>query len=328
MRRRDFIALLGSAAAWPLAARPQQPGRIYRIGFLANDPALPTEPVYRAFLDELRNGGFIEGNNVAIEHRFADAKLDRYPELAAELVRIEADVIVTLSTPATLAAKRATNKIPIVMVSVADPVGQGVVESLASPGGNVTGLAQTDSTEISAKQLQLFKLAVPHIGQVAVLLNPDLLYAQSVWEQLEKAAPPLNLTLRRFTARQASDFEDVFAAIARDHPDALFIAGAGALGFVNRRLIMDLAARNKLPVMAVQRPFVEAGSLLSYGYVLHDSLRKAATYVVKILKGANPADLPVELPTKYELVINLKVARALGLNLSNSFLQLADEVIE
>jgi len=328
MRRREFIGLAGSVVAWPLAARPQQPGRIYRIGFLANDPALPTEPGYRAFLGELRNGGFFEGSNVAIEHRFVEAKLDRYPELAAELVRIGADVIVSLSTPATLAAKRATLKIPIVMVSVADPVGQGVVESLARPGGNVTGMAQTESAEISAKQLQMLKLAVPHIRQVAVLLNPDLVYAQRVWEQLERAALPLNLTLRRFTVREASDFEDVFSAITRDHPDALLIAAAGALGFVNRRLILDLAAQNKLPVMAAQRPFAEAGSLLSYGYVPHDSLRQAASYVVKILKGANPADLPVELPTKYELVVNLKVARALGLNLSDSFLQLADEVIE
>jgi putative ABC transport system substrate-binding protein len=328
MRRREFITLVGGAATWPLAARAQQPGRVYRIGFLANDPTLPTQPAYRAFLEELRNGGFIEGSNVVIEHRFAEAKLERYPELAAELVRIQADIIVSLSTPATLAAKRATIKIPIVMLSVSDPIKQGVVESLARPGGNVTGLAQTESTEISAKQLQLLKLAIPHIGQVTVLLNPDLVYAQGVWEQLEQAAPALNLALRRLAARQVSDFEDVFAAITRDRPDALLVAAAGALGFVNRRHIMDFSARNKLPVMGVERQFAEAGSLLSYGYVQHESLRQAATYVVKILKGANPADLPVELPTKYELVVNLKVARALGLNLSDSFLLLADEVIE
>jgi putative ABC transport system substrate-binding protein len=328
MRRREFITLVGGAATWPLAARAQQPGRVYRIGFLANDPTLPTQPAYRAFLEELRNGGFIEGSNVVIEHRFAEAKLERYPELAAELVRIQADIIVSLSTPATLAAKRATIKIPIVMLSVSDPIKQGVVESLARPGGNVTGLAQTESTEISAKQLQLLKLAIPHIGQVAVLLNPDLVYAQGVWEQLEQAAPALNLALRRLAARQVSDFEDVFAAITRDRPDALLVAAAGALGFVNRRHIMDFSARNKLPVMGVERQFAEAGSLLSYGYVQHESLRQAATYVVKILKGANPADLPDELPTKYELVVNLKVARALGLNLSDSFLLLADEVIE
>jgi putative ABC transport system substrate-binding protein len=328
MRRREFITLVGGAATWPLAARAQQPGRVYRIGFLANDPTLPTQPAYRAFLEELRNGGFIEGSNVVIEHRFAEAKLERYPELAAELVRIQADIIVSLSTPATLAAKRATIKIPIVMLSVSDSIKQGVVESLARPGGNVTGLAQTESTEISAKQLQLLKLAIPHIGQVAVLLNPDLVYAQGVWEQLEQAAPALNLALRRLAARQVSDFEDVFAAITRDRPDALLVAAAGALGFVNRRHIMDFSARNKLPVMGVERQFAEAGSLLSYGYVQHESLRQAATYVVKILKGANPADLPVELPTKYELVVNLKVARALGLNLSDSFLLLADEVIE
>jgi putative ABC transport system substrate-binding protein len=327
MRRREFIVALGGAAAWPLAARAQQVGKVYRIGFLANDPTIPEQPAYRAFLEGLREGGFIEGKNLVIERRFTEAKLDRYLELAAELVRLEVDVIVTSSTPATLAAKRSTAKIPIVMFSTNDAVGQGLVESLAHPGGNITGVAAEDSAEISAKRLQLLKLAIPHIAQVAVLQNPDFPPAQAQWEQLEQAAPALNVTLRRLAARQASDFEGVFAAIAQDRPDALLVA-AGPLGFVNRRLIMDLAARNKLPAMAVQREYAEAGGLLSYGYARHDHFRQAAAYVVKILKGANPANLPVELPTKYELVVNIKAVKALGLRLPDSFLLLADEVIE
>jgi len=328
MRRREFITLVGSAAAaWPLGVGAQRPGRVYRIGVLANDPTIPTQPAYRAFLEELRNGGFIEGNNLVIEHRFAEAKLDRYPELAAELVRLEADVIVTSTAPATLAAKRATTKIPIVMLSTNDPVGQGIVASLAHPGGNVTGLAQDESAEISTKRLQLLKLALPHIAKAAVLHNPDLPYGQAERKQLEHAAPALNVSLRWFVVRRASDFEGAFAAIAQDRPDALIVA-AGPLGFVNRTLIMELAARNRLPTMSSNREQTAAGGLMSYGYVRHESFRQAAAYVVKILQGANPADLPVELPIKYELAVNLKAAKALELTLPESFLQLADEVIE
>ena len=327
MRRREFISLLGAAAAWPVTVLAQQANRTYRIGFLANDPTIPQQSAYRAFLDELRAGGFVEGENVVIERRFAEAKRDRYAELAAELVRLEVDVIVTSTAPATLAAKRATARIPIVMLSTNDPVGQGIVESLRRPGGNVTGLAQDESAEISTKRLQLLKLAVPHLAQVAVLLDPDYPYAQAEWEKLEQAAPALNLTMRRLTARQASDFENAFATITRDRPDALLV-GASPLTFFNRRLIMDVAARNKLPTTSGNSEYATVGGLMSYGYVRRESFRQAAAYVVKILKGANPASLPVELPTKYELVVNLKTAKALGLALSDSFMQLADEVIE
>jgi putative tryptophan/tyrosine transport system substrate-binding protein len=326
MRRRQFISLLAGATAWPFAARAQQANRIYRIGLLATDPAIPSQPAYRAFLEELRVGGFIEGKNVVIERRFTEAKLDRYPELAADLVRREVDVIVASTVPATLAAKRSTNKIPIVTLSN-DPVGQGLVESLAHPGGNVTGLATDDSSEISTKRLQLLKLAIPHIAQVAVLLDADFPYTQVQWEQLEHAAPALNLALRRVTARLARDFEPAFAAMAGQRPGALLVA-ASPLNFLHRKLIIDLAARDKLPTMAPYREYAEAGGLLSYGYIRRDQWRRAATYVVKILKGATPANLPVELPTKYELVVNLTATKALGLTLSDSFLLLADEVIE
>jgi putative ABC transport system substrate-binding protein len=327
MRRRAFILALAGAAAWPLALRAQQPGRVYRIGFLANDPTIPTQPAYRAFLEELGSAGFIAGKNVLIEHRFAEAKLDRYSILAAELIRLESDVIVTSTPAATLAAKRATTKIPIVMLNTNDPIGQGIVANLAHPGGNVTGFASDDSAEIAAKRLQLFKLAVPRISHVAILLDPDFPHARSEWEQLEHAAPGLNVALRQLTVRQASDFEDAFAAIVRDGLDAVLLV-AGPLGFVNRKRIMQLAAMSKLPVMSTNREQAEAGGLLSYGYVRRESFRQAAAYVVKIFKGANPADLPVELPVKYELVVNLTTANALGLTLTDSFLQLADEVIE
>jgi ABC-type uncharacterized transport system substrate-binding protein len=328
MRRRAFILALAGVAAWPLAARAQQAGRVYRIGFLANDPTIPTQPAYRAFLEELRAGGFAEGKNLVIERRFGEAKLDRYSELAAELVRLDLDVIVTSAPPATLAAKKSTTSIPIVMLNINDPVGLGIVASLAHPGGNITGFAADESAEISAKRLQLLKLALPNAGRVAIL-HPDAAYpyAQAERRQIEHAAGALNVALRWAVVRQASEFEDAFAAIARDRPDALLVS-AGPLAFVNRKLVMDLAVANKLPTMTTQRPFAEVGGLLSYGYVRHESFRQAAAYVVKILKGANPASLPVELPTKYELVINLTTAKALGLTLSDSFLQLADEVIE
>ena len=328
LKRREFITLVGGAAAtWPLAARAQQSGKVYRIGFLANDPTIPVQPAGKAFLDGLREGGFIEGKNVTIEHRFAEARLDRYDGLVAELIRLEVDVIVTSATDATLAAKRANTKIPVVMLSVPDPVAQGVVASLAHPGGNITGLSQDDSAEIAAKRLQLFKDTIPHIAQVAVLLNPDVRYDQSQWQQLELAARSLNVTLRRLVARQASEFEHAFAATARDRPDVLFVAG-NSLNFVNRRLLAELAAKSRLPTMCSNREYAEAGCLMSYGYVRTESFRRAAIYVGKILKGAKPADLPVEQPTKYELVINLKTAKFLSLEIPRPLLLIADETID
>ena len=327
MKRREFITLLGGAAAWPLAARAQQADKIYRIGFLANDPTIPTQPAGQAFLDGLRESGFIEGKNVIIERRFAEGRLDQYADLIAELIRLKVDVIVTSANEATLAAKHASTNIPVVMMNVADPLGQGIVANLAHPSGNITGLVQDDSAEIAAKRMQLVKDAVPRSTQVAVLLNPDLGYGQAQWQQLELAARSLNVMLRRLEARRASEIEGVFAAIGQNRPDALFLTSAELI-FVNRRLIVELAAKARLPTMSNLREITEDGGLMSYGSIRTDAFRGAAIYVGKILKGTKPADLPVEQPTKYELVINLKTARSLDLEISRDLLLVADHVIE
>jgi putative ABC transport system substrate-binding protein len=326
--RRGFIAALGgAAAAWPLAARAQQAGKIYRIGFLANDPNIPAQPAGQAFLDGLRESGFIEGKNIIVERRFAEGRTDRYTELVAELTRLRVDVLVTSADEATLAAKRANIKIPIVMLNVSDPAGQGIVASLAHPGGNITGGTQDDSAAIETKRMQLLKDAVPHAAQVAVLIDPDLPYRQVVWQNLKLAALSLNVTLRQLAARQVDDLERAFAAIERDRPDALFVAN-NELNFVNRRLIIELAAKSRLPTMSAYREYPEAGGLMSYGSVRVDRFRRAGIYTSKILRGAKPADLPVELPTNYEFVINLKTAGSLNLEIPRALLLIADEVIE
>jgi putative ABC transport system substrate-binding protein len=245
----------------------------------------------------------------------------------AELIRLGVDVLVTSATAATLAAKRATTTIPVVMLNVADPLGEGIVASLAHPSGNITGLTLEDSAEIAAKRLQLLKDSVPQTAQVAVLTNPNFPYSQAQWQQLERAAPSLNVTLRRLVARQASEFEGAFAAIGQDRPDALLVS-TSPLNFVNRRLIMQLAAKNQLPTMCFSKEYAEAGGFMSYGYVRTDSFRRAAIYVGKILNGTKPADLPIEQPTRYELVINLKTARLLNVEIPRPVLLIADEVIE
>jgi putative tryptophan/tyrosine transport system substrate-binding protein len=328
MKRREFITLLGSvAAAWTLEARAQQPGKIYRIGFLANDPAIPAQPAGQAFLDGLREGGFIEGKNIIIERRFAEGRTDRYADLVAELVRLNVDVIVTSADTATLAAKRATTKIPIVMMNVSDPVGQGIVASLAHPQGNITGVIQDDSAEITAKRMQFLKDAVPHASQVAVLIDPDIPYAQAEWQRLEFAAHPLNVKLRQLVVRRATDLESAFAATGQERPDVLLVT-ISPVNFPYRGRIIELATKNRLPTMSPFREYPEAGGLMSYGNVRVERFRSAAIYVGKILKGAKPADLPVEQPTKYELVINLKTARSLNLEIPRDLLLVADEVIE
>jgi putative ABC transport system substrate-binding protein len=223
--------------------------------------------------------------------------------------------------------KRANIKIPVVMMNVTDPVGQGIVASLAHPGGNITGVIQDETTEIVAKRMQLLKDAVPQIAKVAVLMDPDGATDQLEWRQLELAAPSLNLMLRPAVARQAREFESAFAEIERDRPDALFVGGSG-LNFTNRRLIMELAIKSRLPAVSNLRESTEAGGLMSYGSNRLDRFRRTGIYVSKILKGAKPSDLPVEQPIKYELVINLKTARALNLEISRSLLLIADEVIE
>jgi putative tryptophan/tyrosine transport system substrate-binding protein len=326
-RRREFVVTLGSAVAWPLAARAQQPGKTYRIGFLANDPAIPTQPAGQAFLDVLRESGFIEGKNVIIDRRFTGGRPEQYDPLVAELAQLRPDVLVTSANEATLAAKRANIAMPIVMMSVSDPVGQGIVASLASPGGNITGVIQDDTAEILAKRMQLLKDAVPHAAKVAVLFNPDEPYERSQWQQLEVAARSLKVTLRQLVARRVSEIEGAFASIGSDRPDVLLLP-ISSFDFANRKLIIELALKNGLPAMSPFKEATEIGGLMSYGSVRVDRFRDAAIYVSKILKGAKPADLPVELPTKYELVVNLKTARSLNLEIPRDLLLVADDVIE
>jgi putative ABC transport system substrate-binding protein len=327
MRRRQLITLFGGAAAWPLAARAQQAGKIYRIGFLANDPTIPAQPAGQAFLNGLGESGFIEGKNIIIERRFARGQIDLYPDLAARLVQLGVDVLVTSSNEPTLAAKRATTKIPIVMMNVMDPVGQGIVASLAHPGANITGVTFDDSARMSAKRLQLLKDAVPQTSRVAVLINPEESYASVEWHTLDSAAKSLHMTLQAIEVRHITEYEAAFDHVAHERPDALFVA-VSDLNFAYRRHIMQLADKNRLPAMSNFRETTEAGGLLSYGSVRVDRFRNAAILVGKVLKGAKPADLPVEQPTKYELVINLKTARSLNLEISRDLLLVADEVIE
>jgi ABC-type uncharacterized transport system substrate-binding protein len=326
--RRQFITLLGGAAAmWPLAARAQRAGKIYRIGFLANDPAIPMQPAGQAFLDGLREGGFEEGGNIIIERRFAEARPDRYAKFVTELIRLDVDVLVTSAEEATLAAKRATTKIPIVMMNVSDPVGQGIVASLAHPGGNITGVIQDDSPEIAAKRMQFLKDAIPHAVKVSVLTDSDVAYRQVEWQELALAARSLNVMLRRFVVRQSLELERAFAAMESERPDVLLLTPT-SFNFVHRKPIIEFAAKSHSPTMAPFREYPEAGALMSYGNVRVDRFRRAAIYVAKILKGTKPADLPVEQPTKYELVINLKAARSLNLEIPRDLLLVADEVIE
>jgi len=257
MKRREFITLLGgAAAAWPLAARAQQSGKIYRIGFLAGDPGIPAQPSGRAFLDGLREGGFIEGKNIILERRFSEGRLDRYSELVEELVRLRVDVLVTSANEATLAAKRANTKFPVVMMNVTDPLGYGIVASLAHPEGNITGLVQDDSAEIAAKRIQLLKDAIPSVAHVAVLMDPDLQDQQAQWQQLERAALSLNVRLRQLVTRQPSELEAGFAAITRDRPDAVFVIN-NPINFVHRRFIAELAAKSRLPTIAALKEFTE-----------------------------------------------------------------------
>jgi putative tryptophan/tyrosine transport system substrate-binding protein len=327
MRRREFMMLLGGTAAWPLAVRAQEPGKIYRIGFLANDPTIPTQAAGQAFLDGLRESGFIEGQNILIDWRFAQGRSDLADDYAAALVRLQMDAIVASSDLNVVATKRATTAVAIVMLNTSDPVGQGIVASLAHPGGNITGVIQDDSPEISAKRLQLFKEAVPQISRVAVLTSPDEPFADAEWKTLQLAAQTLGMKLQAVTVRQVSEFEDAFDRMTREGDDALFVA-SNALTFTHRRLIMDLAAKSRLPAISNFRETTEVGGLMSYESVRTDRYRRAAIYVGKILKGTKPADLPVEQPTRYELVINLKTARTLGLTIPPGVLAIADEVVE
>jgi putative ABC transport system substrate-binding protein len=328
MQRRDFLGVLGGAAAWPLAARAQQTRTVPRIGILMPGPSVLSASL-NAFYQGLHELGYTEGQNIAIERRYGEWKLDRLPELAAELVRLKVDVIVAWSTPPARAAKQATSTIPIVAAVMADPVGDELVASLARPGGNVTGTTFL-GPELIAKRLGLLKETVPGLSRVAALWHPRAYGEQTmgvVLKETEVAARSLGLQLQLVQAFGPDDFDSAFSAMIRERAGALIVLPSPML-FTEHRRIVDLAVKNRLPAMYQAREFVDAGGLMSYGANLDDLFRRSATYVDKILKGAKPADLPVEQPTKFELVINLKTAKALGLTVPPTLLARADEVIE
>ena len=310
------------------AAEAQQAAKVPRIGLLAGTLAVGSRTV-EAFRQGLRDLGYVEGRNLVIEYRDAEGKLERLPALAAELVALKVDVIVASNTPAALAAKQATRTLPIVFASAADPVTSGLVTSLARPGGNVTGLS-TLAPELVGKRLEQLKQAVPGVSRVAVLWQPGALDERTEKDMLkaaEVAARALGVRLQFVEARGPADFDRAFSDMTRARAGALTVLPSAM--FVNeRRRLVDLAAKNRLPAVYPQREYVDAGGLMAYGANLADLFRRAATYVDKILKGAKPGDLPVEQPTKFELVINLKTANALGITIPQSVLLRADRVIE
>ena len=330
MDRRTFVAGTGAVfIAAPLPAEAQQAAKAPRIGWLAANLA-PNPHLIEAFRQGLRDLGYVEGRNVVIEHRSAEGKLERLPALAGELVALKVDVIVAAAILPALAAKQATKTIPIVFTSATDPVTDGLVTSLARPGGNATGLSTISTPEIVGKRLELLKQVIPGITRVAVLWQPGGQGERTNKDMLkgaELAARALGVRLQAVETRGPEDFDRAFSDMTRARAGALTSAG-GTMFFNERRRLVDLAAKNRLPAAYTQREFVDAGGLMAYGANIADLWRRAATYVDKILKGAKPGDLPVEQPTTFELVINLKTAKALGLTIPPSLLVRADQVIE
>jgi putative ABC transport system substrate-binding protein len=327
--RRGFIGTLaGGLLATPLAAEAQQARKVWRVGFLAVGfrpvPGSPTglDP----FLHKLRELGYTEGRNLVLEFRYAGGRTERYPALAAELVSLNVDVLVAESTPAAIAAKHASGMVPIVMVSVSDPVGTKLVDSLARPGGNITGLSLL-APELSAKRLDLLKQTLPRLSRVTVLWNSANEGMKLRFNEAQQVAPALGLTLQSVTVQRPEDFDVIFAALSKDRPESLLVL-ADTVTMANSKHTIEFAARNRVPAIYEARAFVDGGGLMSYGVDFAEHYRRAATYVDKILRGAKPADLPVEQPTKFELVINLKTAKALGLRIPSSLLARADEIIQ
>ena len=324
-RRELLVALGGAAAAWPLAARAQQSGRLRTIGFLGPNTHSAASEWVAAFVQRLRELGWTEGRTITIEYRWAEGREERFAEIAAELVRLKADVIVTSGTQAVMASKNATSVIPIVFATAGDPVGSGLVASLARPGGNVTGLA-TLANELAGKRLELLREVVPSLRQLAIMGNVGNPYITLELGEVRAAARMLGLEAITLEIRQAQDLAPAFEAL-KGRAQALYVCTDGLVN-ANRIRINTLALGARLPTMHGYRDYVEAGGLMSYGANLPDLFRRSADYVDKILRGAKPADIPVEQPTKFDLVINLTTAKALGLDVPSSLLARADEVIE
>jgi putative ABC transport system substrate-binding protein len=327
-RAVSIVTLALAFVLAPLAAAGQQPGRVPLIGFLvlyrSNDPEVP--PLFEAFRKGLYERGYEEGHTINVAYRFAEERQDRLPGLAAELIGLKPDAIVVASTPATRALKQATSTIPIVMTAGIDPVGAGLVASLGRPGGNITGVSNI-SPQLSPKRLQLLKEVIPRLARVAILWNPGNPAAALDWRETQSAARILGIQLQSLEVRESQDLEGVLRGAPRGRPQALNTL-SDAIIFGQRQQVVDFVTRKRLPAMFHRPEFVSAGGLMSYGVHYPDQYRRAAAYVDKILKGAKPGDLPVEQPTRFELVINMKTAKALGLTFPQSILIRADQVIQ
>jgi len=322
MNRRAFVTLL-SATVLPFAAPARQPNKVYRIGVLEQTSAAVHNTYFDAFRQGLREQGFVEGQNLVIEYRSADDQPERYPGLAAELVRLNVDVILTRGTPAVLAVKNATMTIPVVMAAIGDPL--AAVTGL-EPRGNVTGLSVFNS-ELEGKRIELIKDVVPALRRIGALYNMGNPIFAFRWKELEKVAQLLGIEADLLDVRRSQDLELAFETATHRHVDALVVSADGILQ-ANRKHIAELAVAHSLPAIYTSKEFIHAGGLISYGASYQDLYYRSSTYVAKILKGAKPADLPVEEPTRFELVINLKTAKTLGLQIPDQLLSLADEVIE
>jgi putative ABC transport system substrate-binding protein len=326
MRRREFISLFGGAAfAWPLAARAQQSTKVPTIGFLGSGTPAAQSQWVAAFLQRLRELGWIEGRNLTIEYRWAEGSSVRAADLAAEFVRLKVDVIVTYANPMVIATKHATSVIPIVFAAAADPLGTGLVAALAQPGGNVTGLS-VQNTDLAGKHLELLRDLIPGLRRLAIMVNVRNSAAVLEMRAVQSAAHSIGLEVATLEIRQAEDIAPAFEEL-NGRADALYVCIDTVL-FTNRIRINTLALSARLPTMLSNREYVEAGGLMSYGPNFFDLFRRAGDYVDKILRGAKPGQIPVEQPTKFDLVINITTAKALGLTVPPSLLTIADEVIE
>jgi putative ABC transport system substrate-binding protein len=322
MKRRTFMMLLGSAAAWPLDAFAQQRDKVWRMGFIAHGH----ESFYDALFEGLREYGYEEGRNLIVERRYAHGAAERFKEFAAEMVRLNVDIIVVVTTPAALAVMNATKTIPIVHPNAIDPLNTGLIASLAHPGGNLTGGAQL-TAEVSAKRLAILKRLTPGLSRVAALWNPANPAIVFAWKETQGTARALGIALQSHEVQGPKDFAAAFAAIAEERPEA-FLVLQDAVTMQHRNEIVDFAIKQHLPSMFQEKEWAKAGGLMSYGENLPSMYRRAAYFVDRIFKGANPADLPVEQAAKFEMVLNLRTAKAIGLAIPDSILALADEVIE
>jgi len=326
MRRREFITLLGGAAGWPLAASAQQPVRVYRIGMLETTSPRASAANLDAFRQGLRELGFVEGRNLVIDFRSAEGQPDRLRALASELVRLKTDLITTRGTYAVMAVKSATSTIPVVITAIGEPVETGIVATIARPGGNITGFS-TFVPQVASKRLELLSEAVQHLRRIAYLSEMDNPVAKLEWENIRKAAGSLSLEADLLDVRRTQDFSRAFDLAVAQQVNALVVGTVGLL-LANMPILFELTSKHRLPAVYASREYVDAGGFMSYGVSYPDLYRRSASYVDRILKGAKPSDLPIEQPTKMELVINLKTAKALGIDVPGTLLARADQVIE